>query len=140
MAIDLKTERNGRLLHISVSGRLTTDDYRSFIPRFRRLIRPRDRQSVLFEMVEFHGWDAGALWLEIRTDLKRYNDFDRIAFVGEHTWEKWMAQLYRPFTAARMRRYFDRSEIQAARRFRRPDAGGPGMRSCGGPDRNNRFL
>ena len=116
MAIDLHTENDGRLLHINVSGRLTTDDYKNFIPRFEQLIRPRGRQSILFEMVEFEGWDAGALWMDIRTDLKHYSDFDRIALVGEHTWEKWMAQLYRPFTSAKTR-YFDRSEMHAARQW-----------------------
>ena len=57
--------------------------------------------------------DLHALWDDLKFGLKHYSDFDRIAMVGERKWEKWMVQVSKPFTKAKMR-YFDASQVDEA--------------------------
>ena len=45
--------------------------------------------------------------------MKHYRHFDRIALVGDRGWEKWVAQMCRPFTQAKVR-YFDASQSEEA--------------------------
>ena len=44
-----------------VSGKLVKADYEHFVPEFERLVRQHRNSRLLFEMCDFHGWDAGAL-------------------------------------------------------------------------------
>ena len=57
---------------------------------------------------------AGALWDDIKFDLKHFADIERLAIVGEKAWEKGMSVFCRPFTAASIR-YFDRAAVEEAR-------------------------
>jgi hypothetical protein len=78
---------------------------------------------LLFEMTDFHGWEAGALWDEIKLDIKLFADIERIAVVGDKKWERGMATFYKPFTRATIR-YFDQANAAEARKWLR-EASGP---------------
>jgi hypothetical protein len=63
---------------------------------------------------DFQGWNLHAAWHDFKFGAKHYRDFERIAMLGDQKWERWMAAVCKPFTAAKLR-YFDLSEIDAAR-------------------------
>jgi hypothetical protein len=112
MATHLKEENGGKLLEVRVSGKLSHDDYQHFVPEFERLVQQHGKIRVLFEMTDFHGWEAGALWDDIKFDLKHFSDIERLAMVGEKRWEKGMSVFCRPFTTATIR-FFD--DVEQAR-------------------------
>ena len=39
-------------------------------------------------MTGLHGWDAGALWEDIKFDIKHFADIERLAMVGEKKWHR----------------------------------------------------
>jgi len=109
------TERNGgKVLEVAVSGKLTHSDYERFIPEFERLAKQHGKIRVLFEMTDFHGWEAAALWDDIKFDLRHFADIERLALVGDKKWQKEMSVFCRPFTTARIR-YYDHAAIEDAR-------------------------
>ena len=112
--LTLRESQDGRVLEVRVSGTLTHEDYEQFVPAFDRLVQQHGKLSVLFEMADFRGWDAGALWDDIKFDVKHVSHIDRLAMVGDKTWEHGMSVFCRPFTTAAIR-YFDRAAIQDAR-------------------------
>ena len=114
MAIKLTEIDDGKVLEVQVSGKLVHSDYEHFGPEFERLQKKHGKIRLLFEMVDFHGWQAKALWDDIKFDLKHFADLERVAMVGDRTWEKWMAGFCRPFTTAKIR-YFERDQIGVAR-------------------------
>jgi hypothetical protein len=114
MATRLTEKNRGRVLEVAVSGKLTHDDYERFIPAFERLAEQHGKLRVLFEMTDFHGWEAAALWDDIKFDLKHFSDIERLAMVGDRQWEKGMSAFCRPFTTATIR-YFDQAAIEDAR-------------------------
>ena len=71
---------------------------------------------MLFDMSDFRGWDAGALWQEIKFDMKHFKDIERIAAVGDRRWQQWLTEFCEPFTKATIR-YFDDAETAAARKW-----------------------
>ena len=115
MAVEVTEQENTgrRILHVRATGKLTKEDYLQFLPEVERLIKQQGKIRLVFEMNDFHGWDAGALWEDIKFDVKHFSDIERLAMIGEKKWEQWMAEFCKPFTTARIR-YFDHSESSEA--------------------------
>jgi hypothetical protein len=116
VAIEVNERNGGKVLEVRVSGKLTKGDYEHFVPEVERLIGQHGKLRVLFDMHDFHGWSAGALWEDIKFDMKHFRDIERLALVGERKWEAGMAGFCRPFTAATIR-YFDRAQAEEAHRW-----------------------
>jgi len=113
MAIQVTEHASEKTLSVRVSETLTREDYEHFVPQVEQLIKRVGKIKILFEMHGFHGWSAGALWEDIKFDIKHFADVERLAVVGEKKWEKWMATFCRPFTTASIKS-FDVSEADQA--------------------------
>ena len=118
MPMQLKQENGGKLVAVHVTGKLVKADYERCVPEFDRLVRQHGKLCLLFEFTDFHGWEAGALWDEIKLDIKHFADIERIAVVGDKKWEHGMATFYKPFTQATIR-YFDQANAAEARKWLR---------------------
>jgi hypothetical protein len=104
---------HGKVMEIDLHGRLTRQDYERFVPETEKLIRERGKLRILVTMHDFDGWDTGALWEDLKWDVKHFNDIERLAIVGEERWHKWMAGFCKPFTTATVR-YFTFAHIDQA--------------------------
>jgi hypothetical protein len=114
MALEVSEQAGGKVLEVRVSDKLVKADYEQFVPEVERLIQQHGRIRVLFDMRDFHGWTMGALWEDMKFDLKHFKDIERLAVIGEKKWQEWMTTFCRPFTTAEIR-YFDHSEVDQAR-------------------------
>jgi hypothetical protein len=113
MTIEFHEELEGMVLVVKVSGKLSKADYEQFVPETERLIKLFGKIRVVFEMSDFHGWEMGAMWEDIKFDLKHFNDIERLAVIGDKAWEHGMAAFCMPFTTATIQ-YFDRNQSAAA--------------------------
>jgi hypothetical protein len=116
MPVVLHEEAGGKLLRVEMSGKLEKQDYERFVPEFERLVQREGKLRVLCRMHDFHGWTMGALWEDIKFDLKHFSDIERLAFVGDRKWEAGMAAFCKPFTRATIR-YFDEAQYDEAVRW-----------------------
>lgn len=116
MAVELNEENDGRILVVHASGKLTAADYTHFVPEFERLVRQHGKLRVLFDMTGFHGWEGGALWEDIKFDLKHFADIERLAMAGEARWQQGMTTFCKPFTKATIR-YFEHAHVEEARKW-----------------------
>jgi hypothetical protein len=114
--LSIRKEAGHKILAVQAGGKLSKEDYERFIPEVERLIKKEGKIRVFFEMRDFHGWEAGALWEDIKFDVKHFADIERLAMVGDKKWEEWMAMFCTPFTSAQIR-YFDQDEEDEARRW-----------------------
>ena len=114
MSLQLSTENDGKLLVVSLSGKLHKEDYVHFLPAFEEAVKKFGKLRILMEMHDFHGWDIGALWQDIKFDVKHFKDIDRLAMIGEKKWEQWMATFCKPFTTATVK-YFPQGQSVEAR-------------------------
>jgi len=113
MPVTFTEQHGGKELDVRVSGKLTHADYQRFVPEFERLVTEHGKIRVLFELADFRGWQTGALWDDIKFDLKHFADIERLAIVGDKKWQRGMATFCRPFTTARIR-FFDRTLMDAS--------------------------
>ncbi len=107
-------EEDGTVLAIRVSGKLHQADYEQFVPAFERFFEQHGKLRLLFDMSDFHGWDAGAAWEDTKFGLRHFADIERLAMVGETRWQHGMAIFCKPFTKAAVR-YFDHADAAEAR-------------------------
>ncbi len=113
MIEQLKTD-SPKVLGFRMSGKLHDADYKTFVPLVDAAIASEGKVRMLAEFHDFHGWDAKALWDDIKFSTTHCTKIERIALVGDKAWEKWMTAVCKPFTMAKIR-YFDASQESAAR-------------------------
>ncbi len=101
------------ILAFRLSGKLHDEDYKTFVPRVDEAIANDGKIRMLAEFHDFHGWDAHALWDDIKFATEHCTKIEKIAMVGETAWEKGMATVCKPFTMAKVK-YFDVGEVDAA--------------------------
>jgi hypothetical protein len=102
-----------KVLGFKMSGKLHDEDYKTFVPMIDAAVAQQGKIRLLAQFEDFHGWDMHALWNDIKFATTHCLAIERIALVGEKTWEKWMAKVCKPFTMAKIK-YFDASELDAA--------------------------
>lgn len=114
--IELQSETDGKILSVKISDKLTKEDYERFVPEVESLIQKQGKIRILLQMHDFHGWTLGALWEDLKFDLKHFAHIERLAMVGDRKWEAGMAAFCKPFTTAKVR-YFDVAQSQQARQW-----------------------
>jgi len=118
MSVNLDSEMEGKVLEVHVKGKLTKADYERITPEAERAIGKHGKIRVLFDMHDFHGWNAEALWEDMKFGLQHFRDIERLAIIGERPWQHGMAAFCKPFTTAEVR-YFDRSDAERGQRWLR---------------------
>lgn len=116
MSLKLEQKDDTNMLEVHVSDKLTHEDYQHFLPKVEEMVKAHGKIRVLFDMHDFHGWKAEALWDDAKFAVKHHGDIDRIAMIGDKAWERGMSAFCRPFTSAKIR-YFDRPDMTEARQW-----------------------
>lgn len=114
MTVEFHEQAGGSVLSVRASGKLTEADYERFVSETERLIRKCAKIRIVFEMHDFLGWEAGALWKDVKFDLKHFRDVERVAVIGETGSQRDMAMFCKPFTTANIRG-FDHNQAAEAR-------------------------
>jgi hypothetical protein len=104
---------SGKVLGFKLSGKLHDADYKMFVPLVDKAIAEHGKTRILAHLHDFQGWDLHALWDDIKFATTHCTKIERIAIVGESSWEKWMAGFCKPFTMAKIQ-YFDAADIEKA--------------------------
>ena len=112
--IEILSNMPPKVLGFKMSGKLHDADYKTFVPLVDDAIAKDGKVRILAQFHDFHGWDAHALWDDIKFSTTHCTKIERIALVGEKAWEKGMAAVCKPFTMAKIK-YFDAGEIDAAK-------------------------
>jgi hypothetical protein len=103
----------GKFVHLTVTGKLEKADYEVFVPQIEQQMEQYGKINMLVELVDFHGWTLGAAWEDTKFGVKHFSDIERLALVGDKTWEKGMAYFAKVFSLAKVH-YFDVSEREQA--------------------------
>lgn len=79
-------------LKVTMEGQLTHADYQKFAPQLDECIKAGGHNCLLIDATRLEGWDVQAGWDDFKLGVKHRNDFDKIALVGNKTWEEYMAK------------------------------------------------
>jgi hypothetical protein len=104
------------LLEVRVTGKVTRKDYEGFVPIMEQRIKEQGKLRILVIKHELQGWDAGALWEDLKFDLRHFNDIERLAIIGGAGWQRGVVAFYQTFITSRIR-YFNQNEVDKAREW-----------------------
>ena len=82
MAVAVAESQDGAVIEVTASGKLSREDYGTFVPLLENRMK-QGKVRILFLMQDFTGWDAGALWEDIKFDIRHFGDIERLAMVGD---------------------------------------------------------
>lgn len=76
------------VLGFEASGKLTTRDYTEVLePAIDAATSGGGRIRILLDFSgSFEGFEAGALWQDLKTGVRDWNAWERIALVTDHGW------------------------------------------------------
>ena len=85
---DFEASSTPNVIRLEVTGKLTKEDYETFVPELEKWISLHRKIRILFEMIDFHGWTLSAGWEDTKLAFKHYSDIERLILVGDSAWEK----------------------------------------------------
>ena len=93
---------------MKIVGRLTHDDYDVITPLLENALRGIEHPniSLLIDATEFEGWSLQAVWDDLKLGLKHNNDFEKIALVGNKSWQEYGVKISNWFSVGSME-YFE---------------------------------
>jgi hypothetical protein len=87
------------VLGFTISGDVTREDYEILVPAVRDMVGTHGSARLLLDLTHFH-WEKVSAW---GSDMKFGHEFhdaiERLAIVGDHQWESWLAFFVKPFYA-----------------------------------------
>jgi hypothetical protein len=94
--------------YIKAVGKLTHEDYETFVPSFEQLLKniKEPKVKVLADLSEFEGWEMQAAWDDLKFGLSHNNDFEKIAVAGHSDLYKYGVKISNWFTPYEMH-YFE---------------------------------
>ncbi len=106
-------ESSGNVVGYKAVGTITDADNKKLEAEVKALVEKQGNIRTMFDMSQFK-WEKAEAWgsdLKFGSEFK--NKIDKMAIVGDKTWEKWMTQLAKHFYA-RDAKYFKSADIDKA--------------------------
>lgn len=100
---EILPESRGRHVYLKAEGRLTDADYKALVPQLDAAIQEHGTIRLLVDMATFEGWSPQAAWDDSLFGLKHWNDFERLALVGDKHWEDVAAKAMNALTKGEVR-------------------------------------
>ena len=112
--IEKLAESSGNVVGYKAIGTITASDYQKLEPEFKALVEKEGNMRLLIDLSEFK-WEKMEAWLQdLKFGSEFHHDIQKLAVVGDKTWEKWMTQLAcKPFYA-RDAKFFHTADIDKA--------------------------
>jgi L-2-hydroxyglutarate oxidase LhgO len=104
---------SGNVVGYKAAGTLTAADYKKLEPEVKALVEKQGNIRMMFDMSEFK-WEKVEAWVsDFKFGSEFHNKIDKMAIVGDKSWEKWMAHLAKHFYA-RDAKYFKSADMDKA--------------------------
>jgi len=91
IGIEIKSISDKFFVEIDIYGKLTHTDYEVMIPVIEHAIKASANREldILVDMRDFEGWELEAMIDDIKFGLEIKDSFDKMAIVGDKSWEEW---------------------------------------------------
>lgn len=95
-------------LSLKAIGKLTHEDYETIVPMIdSALDGVKDPKiNAIIDGTELEGWELRAAWDDFKLGLKHGSEFQKIAIVGNKTWQEYTAKMGSWFISGEVK-YFE---------------------------------
>ena len=97
--IETMERSTGSILGYKVSGQVDKADYRTLVPAVEAAIAKHSSVSLLFDLTDFK-WEKVSAWgSDLNFGKQFHNSIDKMAIVGNKSWEGQITKLAQPYYA-----------------------------------------
>ncbi len=95
LSIGIERQNSHVFLTLKAIGKLSHEDYLTITPMLDAALAGISKPSidVFLDATELEGWEARASWDDFKLGLKHGSKFNRIAILGNKTWQEMAARL-----------------------------------------------
>ena len=99
-------------LTLRATGKLTHQDYETITPLIDSALAgvKHPRINVLIDGTELDGWEARAAWDDFKLGLKHGSQFEKIAIVGNKSWQEKLSKIGNWFISGDVKYFGSESE------------------------------
>ena len=108
------SESKGNILGLKIIGDITKEDFKILEPEVQALVDKEGSIFLLLDMTQFKWEDIDAWGADFNFSRTYRNKIDKIAIVGNKTWEKWLTKLVEPFYHSTEAKFFNPIDIEDA--------------------------
>ncbi len=106
-------DSSGNVVGYKAVGTLTATDYKKLEPEVKALVDKQGNIRMLMDMSQFK-WEKAEAWIpDLKFGSEFHNKIDKMAIVGDKSWEKWMTHLAK-HTYARDAKFFPTADTNKA--------------------------
>ena len=111
ISIGLNRVKNYFFIKMDIIGSLTHEDYEIITPMLENALQgvEEPKISLLIDATKFDGWSLQAAWDDLKLGLKHNKDFEKIAFIGNKSWQEYSIKISNWFSLGKME-YFENIE------------------------------
>ncbi len=114
--IEYRDDPGSGIAEIVVDGPISRADYDDVSARLAALIERCGRIRILEDIRRIGRFDPSIIPVDLRFTFRHLKDFSHCAIVGERKWLDWLARSLDRLVKCEVR-YFDRTDIEDARRW-----------------------
>ncbi len=111
--IKLGELNENNVMTVTVSGRVRKDDYDQVLPRLEEVLAEQDKVRFFIKSENVTGFEADALWQDIKFDVRHGKQYGRTAIVGDSKWQEWGTKIANLFFSAEMHFFTEEQAEQA---------------------------
>lgn len=104
------------VIAIRITKEIKASDYDAFVPVTDEKWKTHGELMLYCEMEGIKYITPGAVYRDLRYDIRHVRHFKKIALVGNRFWHSWIAALTRVFVTAEVR-YYSLDQRQVARQW-----------------------
>ena len=104
---------NDSALAFRISRPLSREEVKTITDELEGTITARGKIRVLLDLQAFPYEDLGALWEDLKFDVRHAKDLERLAVVGADKLEEWATRIFGALTFTRCR-CFDKDQVEDA--------------------------
>ncbi len=108
------SESKGNILGFKLIGTITKEDIKILVPEMQAQVEKEGSISLLLDMTQFKWEDIDAWGADFNINRKYRNKIDKMAIIGNKTWEKWLTNLVEPFYHSVDAKFFYPIDIESA--------------------------
>ncbi len=96
-----------------IEGDVTANDYERIRPALERFVRTHEKPRLLIEVQDLGDVGLQAIGEDLRLTTEHANDFAKVAFVSDASWQRALVSMMGPMSSADVRG-FERGERTVA--------------------------
>ncbi len=113
--IQILPESTDICIGITISGKVTAEDYDTLLPKLDEAIAAHGKINLLVLLGDFEGWVGfDAAKADFKFGTHQYRQVEKAAFVSDKKWLEWSVKIMDPFTSRTNEMNFEPDQLEDA--------------------------